>query len=92
VAVALAAILAVLALLSIGLVVVFPDRVGITAVHGRSFPGPGVTPTQREERLQLEARQRRLLAGGDGRLPIEAAMDRIAARGERAFDPVGDGS
>jgi hypothetical protein len=71
-----------------GLALFFPDRVGLTIVHRQAFPAPGVIPNERAERLALEKAQRDLLGGGGGRMPIEQAMQAIAAKGAHAFDPV----
>ena len=86
---ATAGILIILAAIAFGFAPIFRDRVGITAVERRPLPAPGVTPNQRAERETLEAQQRAALAGAGGRMPIEAAMRAIAAKGEHAFDPVG---
>jgi hypothetical protein len=83
-----AGIFAALVLVAFGLELVFHDRIGITSVASHSFPAPAVIPGEKAQRLEIEARQRRLLDGGDGRMPIAAAMAAIAAKGERAFDPV----
>lgn len=69
------------------LALAFRDRIHEIRIHPRSFPAPGVTSAEKAERLHLEAEQRKLLNGADGRMPIEKAMQAIAARGNHAFDP-----
>ena len=66
----------------------FADRIGQGPIAESPFPGPGVRPDERAQRLALEEAQRRRLAGGDGRPPIEEAMQAIAAKGAQAFDPL----
>ena len=82
-------ILAVLLAVAFGFELIFRDRVGMTYVEQHRLPNPGVVPDERAEREALEAQQRAALAGTGGRMPIEAAMRAIAAKGEHAFDPVG---
>ena len=84
-----AGILAILLAIAFGFELVFHDRIGITHVEQHHLPGPGVVPDERAEREALEARQRAALGGVGGRMPIDAAMQAIAAKGEHAFDPVG---
>lgn len=88
VAIVLAAILAALAVVGFGLAVFFPERIGVSHVLAQRFPAPAVIADEHLRRLQLEARQRRALNGGDGRMPIDQAMQAIVARGDHAFDPV----
>ncbi|HEX3754936.1 MAG TPA: hypothetical protein VHV26_07655 [Rhizomicrobium sp.] len=88
VAFVLAAVLAMLALVGFGLTPFFSNRVGVNFVVAHGFPSPAVIADERVQRLRLEARQRRELAGADGRMPITQAMSAVAARGDRAFDPV----
>jgi hypothetical protein len=83
------AILAVLLAIAFGFELIFRDRTGMTYVEQHPLPAPGVVPDERAERKALEAQQRAALAGSGGRLPIEAAMRAIAAKGQHAFDPVG---
>ncbi len=71
-----------------GFTLVFGDHIGVRFVARHAFPAPAVIPNERAQRLTLEARQRKLLAGAHGRMPIESAMRLIAARGAQAFDPV----
>ena len=78
---AMLVILGLLIAVSFGLQLFFQDRVGKTHVTPASFPEPAIMATQRAERMALEARQRRELAGGSGRMPIDAAMRAIAAKG-----------
>jgi hypothetical protein len=73
---------------SLGLALFFPERIGATFVVQHPFPTPGVTTQERRARLDLEARQKALLQGAGGRLPIDAAMKAISERGTQAFDPV----
>jgi hypothetical protein len=82
-------VLAVLVAIAFGFGPIFRDRIGMTYVDEHSLPAPGVIPNERAEREALEAGQRKALDGAGGRLPIEAAMRAIAAKGEHAFDPVG---
>lgn len=89
IAILLAAGLAMLAAAGFGLTLFFADRIGEDHAVGHSFPSPAVIPDELAVRLRLEARQRRDLAGAHGRMPIEQAMRTIAARGDHAFDPVG---
>lgn len=84
-----AGILAMLIAIGFGFQFFFPDRIGITSVDRNAFPAPAVRTDERHQRLALEARQRAELAGADGRMSIEDAMRAIAARGNRAFDPIG---
>jgi hypothetical protein len=72
-----------------GFMLLFPNRIGVRFVPHSAFPAPAVMTRERSQRLAIEARQRRALAGGGGRMPIDQAMRQIAQRGDRAFDPVG---
>ena len=82
------AMLAALVAIAVGLQVFFSDRIGMTIVATREFPAPGVVSGERAERLALEAKQNSELNGAAGRMPIAAAMQAIAAKGLRAFDPI----
>jgi hypothetical protein len=82
-------ILVILAVIAFGFQALFPRRINQTYTVEHGFPAPAVIPNERAQRLALEARQKRDLAGAHGRMPIETAMKAIAARGARAFDPVG---
>lgn len=84
-----AGILVALVIIGFGFQPIFHDRIGQTSAMRHPFPAPAVTPNERAERLALEARQRKDLAGGHGRMPIGAAMKAIAAKGTHAFDPIG---
>jgi hypothetical protein len=84
-------ILIVLVAVAFGFQAIFRDRIGQTYAVRHPFPAPAVIPDERAERLALEARQKRDLAGAHGRMPIGAAMKAIAAKGDRAFDPIGGG-
>ncbi|HWB51492.1 MAG TPA: hypothetical protein VG651_20445 [Stellaceae bacterium] len=84
-----AGILVALLAVAFGFELIFRDRIGMTFVVQHNLPAPGVVPDERAAREALEARQRALLAGAGGRLPIETAMRAIAAKGEHAFDPLG---
>jgi hypothetical protein len=86
---AVAGILILLTLIALGFELLFQDRIGKTFTVHRPFPAPAVIADEQAQRLGLEAKQRRALAGGDGRMPIDGAMAAIAARGTHAFDPVG---
>jgi acyl-CoA thioesterase len=85
----LAGVLIFVAAVSFGLQALFRDRIGQTYTVQHAFPAPAVIPGERQQRLALEAKQRRELRGAHGRMPIDAAMKAIAAKGSRAFDPVG---
>lgn len=84
-----AGIMAVLVLVAFGFQALFHDRIGQTYALRHPFPAPAVIPNERAERLALEARQRKDLAGAHGRMPIGKAMTTIAAKGTDAFDPLG---
>lgn len=84
-----AGILLVLSLIAFGFEPLFRDRIGQTFTVHRPFPAPAVIPGERAQRLALEAKQKRDLNGAHGRMPIDAAMKAIAAKGPHAFDPVG---
>lgn len=86
--IAMASFLVLMSAVAFGFTLLFSDRIDMPSLLPRSFPAPGVIPDERGERLSLEMRQRQLLAGGNGRLPISQAMKAIVARGPRAFDPV----
>jgi len=83
-----AGMLAALVAIAFGLELFFHDRVGMTIVYRRELPTPGVIPDERAQRLALEARQREALNGAGGRMPIEAAMQAIVAKGPHAFDSI----
>ncbi|HEX4272234.1 MAG TPA: hypothetical protein VHZ32_12635 [Rhizomicrobium sp.] len=87
VALVLVGILAMLAAVGFGLTLFFPNRIGMDHAVVHRFPSPAVIPDERTVRLRLEARQRRELAGGAGRMPIQQAMQAVVARGDHAFDP-----
>jgi hypothetical protein len=82
-------ILVALVTIAFGLELFFHDRVGMTFVAHRALPAPGVIPDERAQRLALESKQRNELNGAGGRMPIEAAISAIVARGPHAFDPIG---
>jgi hypothetical protein len=73
---------------ALGFVPAFRDRIGIRFVMRHDFPKPAVLADERSERAALEAQQRGLLAGNNGRMPIRQAMAAIAAKGSAAFDPL----
>jgi hypothetical protein len=81
-------ILAALVAIAFGLELFFRDRVGMTFVDWHAFPAPGVIPDERAQRIALEAKQYKELNGAGGRMPIEAAINAIVARGPHAFDPI----
>jgi hypothetical protein len=85
----LALVLGLLTAIGFGFQLVFPERIGQTYTVQTAFPLPGVVPDERERRLATEAAQREVLKGGAGRISIDEAMNRIVARGTRAFDPLG---
>lgn len=87
-----AGILVTLILIAFGFQTIFRDRIGQTYAVRHPFPAPAVIPDERAERLALQARQEQDLKGAHGRMPIDAAMKAIAAKGEHAFDPIGGGS
>jgi hypothetical protein len=82
-------VLTLLVTVAFGLQAIFQNRIGQTRTTRTAFPEPAVIPNERAERLALEARQRHELAGANGRMPIDAAMRAIAAKGPHAFDPIG---
>lgn len=84
----MAGLLGLLTAVALGFTLLFPNRIGVSFVPHSTFPQPGVSTGERTQRLSLEARQRRSLAGERGRMPIEQAMRIIAARGSHAFDPL----
>lgn len=84
-----AGVLIFVAAVSLGLQVLFPNRIGQSYTVHHAFPAPAVIPAERQQRLALEAKQRKDLNGAHGRMPIEAAMKAIAAKGTHAFDPLG---
>ncbi len=73
---------------ALGFAPAFRGRIGIRHVRPQDFPTPSVSADERQQRMSLEARQRRQLAGADGRMSITQAMQAIAAKGPAAFDPV----
>jgi hypothetical protein len=83
-----AALLLLVAGTALGFTLIFHNRIGTRFVPHTDFPAPAVIVHERAQRLALEARQRKDLAGAHGRMPIEEAMRQIAARGAHAFDPV----
>lgn len=86
-----AGILTTLMLVAFGFQAIFHDRIGQTYAVRHPFPAPAVIPDERAERLALQARQEQDLKGANGRMPIDAAMRAITAKGEHAFDPIGGG-
>src|ERR1700744_1382109 len=82
------AAIALLVLSTIGLAFFFSDRIGMTFVDRQPFPAPGVSASERTTRALLERKEAAALAGADGRMPIDTAMQKIVARGAHAFDPV----
>ena len=84
-----AGIVAFIVIVAFGFELIFPHRIGQSFTVQHPFPAPTVIDTERAQHLALEARQKRDLAGAHGRIPIEAAMKAIAAKGPHAFDPVG---
>jgi hypothetical protein len=86
-----AGILVVLMSIAFGFQAIFRDRIGQTYTVHHPFPAPAVIPDERAERIALDAKQKKDLSGAHGRMPIDAAMKTVAAKGNRAFDPVGGG-
>lgn len=84
-----AGILVFLVVIAFGVGALFPGRIGRAGVTQHQQPLPGVIPNERSVRLSLEAKQRQDLNGGRGRIPVEEAMQAIAAKGPHAFDPIG---
>lgn len=84
----IASLLVFVVIVAFGFMLFFPNRIGVRFVPHSAFPPPAVIAQEHGERLAIEGRQRRALAGAGGRLPIEQAMGQIAARGASAFDPV----
>lgn len=83
-----AGLLILLTVVAFGFTLLFGNRVGERYAVRHEFPAPAVVPNERSQRLALEARQRKLLEGQDGRMPIGQAMQAIVAKGPHAFDPV----
>jgi hypothetical protein len=83
-----ASLLVLLTVIAFGFMLIFANRIGVGYAVRHEFPAPAIIPNERSERLAMEARQRRVLAGQDGRMPIEQAMQAVVARGPHAFDPV----
>jgi hypothetical protein len=86
-----AGIIVILSAIAFGFQPMFRDRIGQSFVVRHGFPGPAVIPDERAQRERLDAEQLRDLNGAHGRMPIDAAMKAIAAKGAHAFDPVGGG-
>jgi hypothetical protein len=86
-----AGILAALIVIAFGFQAIFRDRIGQTYAIRHAFPAPAVIPDERAERLALQAKQKKDLDGAHGRMPIDAAMKAVAAKGGHAFDPAGGG-
>jgi hypothetical protein len=89
VAIVMVAILVLLIAIAGGLTLFFGERIHRGLPQASAFPTPAVITDEDAQRRALEAAQRRLLAGGNGRLAIDEAMKRIVARGPQAYDPVG---
>ena len=81
-------LLVLVAAVAFGFTLIFSNRIGVRFVPHSAFPAPAVIAQEHSQRLAIEARQRRALEGSGGRMPISEAMQRIAARGDHAFDPV----
>jgi hypothetical protein len=80
---------AALLMIAFGLEWIVPQRIG----NGhppvrRAFTSPAVIPDEKAERISLEQKQKALLNGAEGRMPIAEAMKAVAAKGSHAFDPV----
>ena len=84
-----AGILIVLILIAFGFQPIFGNRIAQAKSPAHPFPPPAVISEERAQRLALENKQRRDLAGAHSRMPIEAAMRAIAAKSSHAFDPIG---
>ncbi|HEX3946025.1 MAG TPA: hypothetical protein VHW69_18270 [Rhizomicrobium sp.] len=84
-----AGMLLLLSLIAFGFQPLFRDRIGQTFTVRHPFPAPAVIAGERAQRLALEVKQRRDLKGAHGRMPIDAAMNAIAAKGPHAFNHVG---
>lgn len=85
---AVGGIVAILLFVAIGFAMFFPGRIGKTYAVQTPFPAPQVIPDERRQRLALQAQQRRVLEGKTGRMPIEHAMQVIAAKRQRGYDPI----
>jgi hypothetical protein len=88
VALTMGGLLVLLVTVAFGLTLFFHDRIGSRFVLRHAFPAPAVIPDEGARRIASEARQRHLLEGAGGRMPIDRATQEIAARGSHAFDPV----
>ena len=82
-------ILVVLIIIAFGFQPIFSNRIAQAKPATHPFPSPAVIFGERAQRLALESMQRRDLAGAHDRMPINAAMRAIAAKGAHAFDPIG---
>ena len=71
-----------------GLALSFPNTMFRRNPALVAFPEPAVRTDERTQRLTLEKAQQDRLAGKNGGVPIERAMDMIMARGSHAYDPI----
>ena len=85
---ALAVSFATVAAVALAVWAIYPDARHDQMPRVDAVPEPGleIEPVARFAAYQAEQRAR--LAGADGRLPIDAAMAQIAARGADAFAPL----
>jgi predicted PurR-regulated permease PerM len=81
-------ILAALILITVSLAFVFPTLIHKPGTIAAQFPAPSVLTNERSQRVALERAQQARLAGTNGGIPIEQAMQKIAERGVHAYDPV----
>jgi len=71
-----------------GLAVSFSETIARSKPVLAAFPEPAVRTDERAQRLSIEKMQRDRLAGKNGGMPIENAMDMIVGRGSSAYDPI----
>ena len=71
-----------------GLALSFPSTISRSKPAVAAFPQPAVRTDERAQRLGIEKTQRDRLAGKNGGIPIERAMDMIVGRGSAAYGPI----
>ena len=71
-----------------GLALSFPGAISQSKPVIAAFPQPAVRTDERAQRLAIEKAQRDRLAGKNGGIPIERAMDMVVARGTAAYAPI----
>jgi hypothetical protein len=66
----------------------FSQTISRTEPAVAAFPEPALRTDERAQRLAIEKAQADRLAGKNGAVSIERAMDIIVARGSHAYDPI----